>query len=132
MTPSFTEITSRWPACRRRRIVRGVLALVVMYGLAQTQALGQSAPIPMPRPRVLQQGPTVTQPKPPAEIQQRAAPSEPQTEIVPQSPPTDPKLREAWRTVHRACADEWHRMKMAGTTGQLIWPDFYEACRARR
>jgi len=96
-------------------IACGALAI-----LAAQDAGAQSVSAPQPQPR-----PRETRQAPPTEPAARAP-------AIPTPAPSVPLSRQEWRTLQRACAQEWSRRKMAGQTRGLLWVEFSEICHDSR
>ncbi len=48
-----------------------------------------------------------------------------------QASPPAPQSRQEWRSIRRACSEEWNGMMKANKSKGLTWADFFEACSKR-
>ena len=115
-----------------RRLRRASLGMILLVGVALPCQAQQRAPMPVPRPHGPAPATQTPVPQQDQTLYPGSVPVAPATNAKPADNATAPvQSRAALRAEHRACAEEWGRMKKAGTTNGLIWPDFFQICRKR-
>ena len=106
-------------AQRKRATLAPTLFMMAIALMVMSDAQAQSGHLPQPAPR----------PRETREAPARQPDSNAPIKASPTAEPPAPQSRQEWRSLQRACAQEWSRRKMAGRTTGLIWVDFFEMCR---